>query len=114
MFRFAKNTLGWTTPALRTPEQADRWSWLIVAALTNCDWPEASSKTATSLGTARDPAQLTPARVRRGFGDFVQSSHPGQSTEIDDAWTRTAEGDRKPPRTAIRQSKRQPEQASRV
>jgi hypothetical protein len=26
--RFAKNTLGWTTPALRTPEPADRWSWL--------------------------------------------------------------------------------------
>ena len=32
--RFAKNTLGWTTPALRTPEQADRWSWLVVAAHT--------------------------------------------------------------------------------
>jgi hypothetical protein len=23
-YRFAKGTLGWTTPALRTPEQADR------------------------------------------------------------------------------------------
>lgn len=23
-FRLAKHTLGWTTPALRTPEQADR------------------------------------------------------------------------------------------
>src|SRR5213592_3596412 len=32
--RFAKNTLGWTTPAPRTPEQADRWSWLIVAGYT--------------------------------------------------------------------------------
>jgi hypothetical protein len=33
-FRFAKQVLGWTTPKLRTPEQADRWTWLILAALT--------------------------------------------------------------------------------
>src|ERR1035437_10091988 len=26
-FRFVKGTLGWTTPALRMPEQADRWTW---------------------------------------------------------------------------------------
>ena len=29
----SKHTLGWTTPSLCTPEQADRWSWLIVASL---------------------------------------------------------------------------------
>jgi hypothetical protein len=33
-FRFVKNTLGWTTPSVRTPEQADRWTWLIIAAYT--------------------------------------------------------------------------------
>ena len=33
-YRFVKNTLGWTTPSLRTPEQADRWTWLIVGAYT--------------------------------------------------------------------------------
>src|ERR671933_338464 len=33
-FRFAKQVLGWTVPKLRTPEQADRWTWLILAALT--------------------------------------------------------------------------------
>ena len=33
-FRFAKNTLGWTSPSLCTPEQADRWTALVVAALT--------------------------------------------------------------------------------
>jgi len=31
-YRFAKNTVGWTTPSLRTPEQADRWTWLVLAA----------------------------------------------------------------------------------
>jgi hypothetical protein len=33
-FRFAKNTLGRTAPALCTPEQAERWTWLTVAAYT--------------------------------------------------------------------------------
>lgn len=31
-FRFTKQTLGWTTPKLRTPEAADRWTWILVAA----------------------------------------------------------------------------------
>ena len=67
-FRFTKNTLGWTQPTLSTPEQAERWSWLIAGIL-------------TQLGLARDhvddlrppwerprePHQLTPVRVRRGF-----------------------------------------------
>jgi len=33
-FRFLKRTLGWTTPRVRHPEQADRWTWLVVAAFT--------------------------------------------------------------------------------
>ncbi len=68
-FRFLKQTLGWTRPRIRTPEQADRWTWLIIAAH-------------TQLRLARDltddlrrpwekpitgPGRLTPARVRRGF-----------------------------------------------
>ena len=31
-FRFLKQALGWTTPRVRHPEQADRWRWLVVAA----------------------------------------------------------------------------------
>jgi hypothetical protein len=30
--RFCKQTLGWTTPRPRHPAQADRWTWLVVAA----------------------------------------------------------------------------------
>ncbi len=33
-FRFCEQTLGWTTSRVRTPEQADRWTWLILAAYT--------------------------------------------------------------------------------
>jgi hypothetical protein len=32
--RFCKQTLGWTTPRVRHPEQADRWTWLVLAAYT--------------------------------------------------------------------------------
>jgi DDE superfamily endonuclease len=67
-FRFLKNTLGWTTPSVRTPEQADRWTWLILAAHTQL-------RLARSLvedlrlpwERRRKPGRLTPARVRRGF-----------------------------------------------
>jgi hypothetical protein len=33
-FRFLKQSMGWTTPRVRHPEQADRWTWLVVAAFT--------------------------------------------------------------------------------
>ena len=67
-YRFVKNTLGWTAPALRTPEQADRWTWLIIAAYTRL-------RVAGGLVAddrlpwrrPRAPGKLTPARVRRGF-----------------------------------------------
>ena len=29
-----KQTLNWTTPRVRTPQQADRWTWLVVLAYT--------------------------------------------------------------------------------
>lgn len=67
-FRFVKTTLGWTTPRLCTPEQADRWTWLTIAAY-------------TQLRLARNliqdhplpwerhtrPDKLSPARIRREF-----------------------------------------------
>lgn len=33
-FRFCKQTLGLTRPRLRTPQQADRWVWLVLATYT--------------------------------------------------------------------------------
>lgn len=67
-FRFAKSTLGWTTPALCTPEQADRWSWLIVAAYTQLRLARGLvADLRLPWERPLDPAKLTPARVRRGF-----------------------------------------------
>ncbi len=67
-FRLLKQTLGWTCPKLRTPEAADRWTWLILAGYTQL-------RLARSLAAdlrrpwekPAEPDRLTPARVRRGF-----------------------------------------------
>jgi hypothetical protein len=74
-FRFIKTTLGWTTPSLCTPEQADRWSWLIVGAYTQLRLArglvdDLRLPWERPLGEAK----LTPTRVRRGFDDFAQRS----------------------------------------
>ena len=38
-FRFLKQSMGWTTPRVRHPEQADRWTWLVVVAFAqNSGW----------------------------------------------------------------------------
>jgi hypothetical protein len=73
-FRFLKQQLGWTRPKLRSPEAADRWTWIVIAAY-------------AQLYLARDlaadarlpwqrpcpPGRLTPSRVRRGFRNIRQA-----------------------------------------
>ena len=55
-FRFLKQSMGWTTPRIRHPEQADRWSWLVVVAYTQlrlaraCRGPEAAVGTPLRRG----------------------------------------------------------------
>lgn len=67
-FRFAKNTLGWTAPSLCTPAQADRWTWLVIAALSQLRLARGLvDDLRLPWERPLDPAKLTPARVRRGF-----------------------------------------------
>jgi DDE superfamily endonuclease len=67
-FRFFKQTLGLTRPRLRTPEQADRWVWLILTAYTQL---RLARRLAQDLRRPWErpltPNQLTPGRVRRGY-----------------------------------------------
>jgi hypothetical protein len=67
-FRFLKQTLNWTTPRIRQPEQADRWSWLVLAAYTQLRLAR-SCVTDQRLPWERplEAGQLTPCRVRRRF-----------------------------------------------
>ncbi|HET6921181.1 MAG TPA: NF041680 family putative transposase [Jiangellaceae bacterium] len=99
-YRFAKSTLGWTTPALRTPDQADRWTWLVVVAYTQLR---------IARGLVEDmrlpwerpqaPSLLTPARVRRGFrllrATIGTPAHPPKS---DTPGPGRPRGTRRPPR----------------
>ena len=67
-FRLFKQVLGWTRPKTRTPQAADRWTWLIIAC-------HAQLRLARALAAdlrhpwerPAPPGRLTPARVRRGF-----------------------------------------------
>ena len=64
--RFLKQMLGWTTPRVRRPDQADRWTWLIVAAYTQLRLARAWVLDRRLPWERRlDPAKLTPSRVRR-------------------------------------------------
>jgi len=67
-FRLFKQVLGWTAPKIRTPDAADRWTWLIIAC-------HAQLRLARRLAAdirlpwqrPCPPGRLTPARVRRDF-----------------------------------------------
>jgi len=67
-FRMLKQTLGWTSPKLRDPAAADRWTLILLAAYTQLRLAR------TLVADLRrpwerpaPPQRLTPARVRRGF-----------------------------------------------
>jgi hypothetical protein len=70
--KFAKQTLGWTTPKIRTPQQADRWTWLILAALTQLRL--ARNHVADHRLPWQPPqptTKMTPGRVRAGFAHLL-------------------------------------------
>jgi len=65
-FRFLKQTLGWSTPRVRHPEQADRWTWLVVAAFTQLRLARAGVADRRLPWERRyDTGRLTPVRVHR-------------------------------------------------
>ena len=71
-FRFLKQSMGWTTPRVRHPEQADRWSWLVVAAYTQLRLAR------TRVADLRLPwerryeaGRLTPVRVHRAVSSLL-------------------------------------------
>lgn len=67
-FRMLKQTLGWTTPKLRSPEAADRWTWLLIAAHTQLRLArDLTTDLRRPWEKPRPAHRLTPARVRRGF-----------------------------------------------
>ena len=67
-FRMIKQTLGWTRPKLRTPEAADRWTWLVIACHTQLRLARFMVEDLRRpWERSARPERLSPARVRRGF-----------------------------------------------
>ena len=65
-FRFLKQALGWSTPRVRHPEQADRWTWLVLAAFTQLRLARALvADLRLPWERHYDAARLTPVRVHR-------------------------------------------------
>ena len=71
-FRFLKQTLRWVTPRVRLPEQADRWTWLVLAAYTQLRLARgAVADHRLPWERPLPPARLTPARVHRSFATLA-------------------------------------------
>ena len=67
-FRMLKQTLGWTTPKIRDPEAADRWTWLIITAYTQLRLARhLTDQIRRPWERRRTPGSLTPTQVRRGY-----------------------------------------------
>lgn len=70
--KLLKSALGWTTPRVRHPQQADRWTWLILAAY-------AQLRLARGIIADRrlpwekplSPHSLTPNRILRNFATLL-------------------------------------------
>jgi hypothetical protein len=71
-FRFLKQTLNWTLPRMRYPEQADRWTWLVVLAYTQLRLarPLASDRP-LPWQRPQPSGKLTPERVQRAFSTLL-------------------------------------------
>ncbi len=80
-FRFLKQGMGWTIPRVRHPEQADRWSWLVVAAYTQLGLARARVADRRLPWERRyDTARLTPVRVHRAVSSLLVDLVHDQAT----------------------------------
>jgi hypothetical protein len=71
--RFLKQTLGWTTLRVRHPEQADRWTWLILAAYAQLRLAQVMVADKRLPWERRYPAErLTPLRTLRSFATLCR------------------------------------------
>jgi hypothetical protein len=69
--RFCKQVLKWTTPKLRSPEAADRWTWLVILAYVHLRLARPLVVDHRLRGPAPLPTEkLTPARIRRAFSQL--------------------------------------------
>jgi hypothetical protein len=70
--KLLKSSLGWTTPRFRHPEQADRWTWLVIVAYAQLLLARGIVADRRLPGERPLSAQLlTPTRVLRNFATLL-------------------------------------------
>ncbi len=117
-FRFAKRSLGWTTIRPRTPEAADRWTWLIAAIFWQL-WLARALIADRRLPWERPlPAErLSPGRVRRAFpGLLVAVGTPARAPKPRGKAPGRRLGDKPGPRTrhpVVRRTPKRPRKAAK-
>jgi hypothetical protein len=71
-FRFLKQSLGWSALRVRHPEQADRWTWLVLGAFAQLRLARAHVADRRLPWERRyEPGRLTPARVHRALSALL-------------------------------------------
>ena len=71
-FRFLKQTLNWTLPRVRHPEQADRWTWLVLLADTQWRLARPLAQDQPLPWQQAPPSgKLPPARAQRAFSTLL-------------------------------------------
>ncbi len=103
-FRFLKQTLGWTTPRVRHPEQADHWTWLILAAFTQLRLarPSLRGRPTTAVGAPLRPGPPdTGSGPPRRFDAFGADGHARQAAETLRTLARKAQGEALGPGEAL-------------
>jgi hypothetical protein len=92
--RFAKQTLGWTTPRPRHPTQADRWTWLVLAGYAQLRLgPRGRLRPAAAVGAAPAAgAAVTLPGAPRVSAAAVHTGLAGRGAETRRALPRPAQG----------------------
>ena len=100
--RFLKTMLGWTAPQVRTPEQGERWTWLILAAHAQLRLARTLTVDHRRRWEKAVPAErlITPGRVRRGFRTLRRHlGTPARTPKPTIAGPGRPQGTTRPPRT---------------
>ena len=77
-FRLFKQTLGWTAPKIRTPQAADLWTWLIIAAHTQLRLARPSPPTCAGPGKTRTTQPVDPGPGPTGVSEPPRAHDPAR------------------------------------
>ena len=78
--RFMKQTLGWMAPRVRHPEQADRWTWLILVAYVQLRLARHRCRPEAAVGATATASTADPDACLAGFRHTPGGrGHPGEA-----------------------------------